>query len=179
MNLQHIESASPSPANDTKLSRSWRGTLGAERTLFTLGVAFSMFFDGIVLHQLLQWHHLASHTHPPRNLSDLQFNTLLDGLFHAGAWVVALWGVWMLIHNAKRGAFLHAPRRLLFGAFIAGWGAFNVVENIINHFILQVHHVRENVPNVWTYDVVFLALLGFAPLLIGIKMIKNARAEVR
>lgn len=179
MNSPSTDLASSSREDVTTPTRSWRDTLGAERTLFTLGVAFSMFFDGIVLHQLLQWHHLASHTHPPRNLSNLQFNTLLDGLFHAGAWVVALWGVWMLIQNAKRGTFLHAPRPLLVGAFIAGWGAFNVIENILNHFILQVHHVRENVPNVWTYDIVFLVLLVFAPLLIGVKMIKSAREKFR
>ena len=159
-------------------TESWRATLKAERALFVLGVAFSMFFDGIVLHQLLQWHHLASHTHPTDTLSNLKFNTLVDGLFHSAAWIVALWGVWLLMQSARHGSLQIAPRTLLGGAFIAGWGAFNVVENIINHFILQVHHVRENVPNVWTYDVVFLIVMGFLPLIVGVQMLKRGREKV-
>jgi uncharacterized membrane protein len=32
------------------------------------------FFDGIVLHQILQWHHMLSSAHPADSLAALQLN---------------------------------------------------------------------------------------------------------
>ena len=51
-----------------------------------LGVGLGGFIDGIVLHQILQWHHiLTDHgrytTFPAANVSDLEDNTAVDGLF--------------------------------------------------------------------------------------------------
>ncbi len=37
-----------------------------------------------------------------------------------------------------------------------GWGLFNLVEGIVDHHILTIHHVREGVANQWAYDVGFL-----------------------
>jgi Predicted membrane protein (DUF2243) len=49
-----------------------------------LGVGFGGFFDGIVLHQILQWHHLLTSTgdHPATTVAGLEDNTLADGFFH-------------------------------------------------------------------------------------------------
>jgi uncharacterized membrane protein len=59
-----------------------------------LGLGLGGFFDGIVLHQLLQWHHMASRAgYPPDSLENLQFNVLLDGLFHAATYVFVLIGL--------------------------------------------------------------------------------------
>ncbi|TIU49152.1 MAG: DUF2243 domain-containing protein, partial [Mesorhizobium sp.] len=44
-----------------------------------VGFALAGFFDGIVLHQILQWHHLLSAFSPG---SDLRFQVMSDGLFH-------------------------------------------------------------------------------------------------
>jgi uncharacterized membrane protein len=58
--------------------------------------------DGIVLHQILQWHHMLSSTntdrigvdyYPTNTVRGLEVNTLWDGLFHAGAWVATLIGL--------------------------------------------------------------------------------------
>jgi len=50
---------------------------------FFLGLGMGGFFDGIILHQVLQWHHmLTSAGYPADNLRNLQINTLWDGLFH-------------------------------------------------------------------------------------------------
>jgi uncharacterized membrane protein len=38
---------------------------------------------------------------------------------------------------------------------LAGWGLFNVVEGIVNHYLLNLHHVRPG-PNQSMYDVGFL-----------------------
>ena len=47
------------------------------------GLGLGGFFDGIILHQVLQWHHmLTSAGYPPNSLANLEFNTLWDGIFH-------------------------------------------------------------------------------------------------
>src|ERR671938_670753 len=59
-----------------------------------LGVGLGGFFDGIVLHQILQWHHmLSSDGYPPTSVHNLQVNTLWDGLFHAFAFVMTALGL--------------------------------------------------------------------------------------
>jgi hypothetical protein len=48
------------------------------------GLGLGGFFDGIVLHQVLQWHHMVTSAgYPPTTVENLKLNTLLDGLFHA------------------------------------------------------------------------------------------------
>ena len=32
---------------------------------------------------------------------------------------------------------------LLLGAGLIGWGGFNVIEGVINHHLLELHHVRQ------------------------------------
>jgi len=46
-----------------------------------LGFAIGGFFDGILLHQVLQWHHLLSGLQGGR-FDDLRFQIMADGLFH-------------------------------------------------------------------------------------------------
>jgi uncharacterized membrane protein len=49
-----------------------------------LGLGLGGFVDGIVLHQVLQWHHMVSHVedYPMTTLEGLEVNTFADGLFH-------------------------------------------------------------------------------------------------
>jgi len=57
-----------------------------------LGVGLGGFVDGIVLHQVLQWHHLVSTPVPPDSLPNLEHNTFWDGMFHVGTWAVTVAG---------------------------------------------------------------------------------------
>ena len=54
----------------------------ASGLLFGLGLGG--FVDGIVLHQILQWHHIVSDVdrYPVTTVAGLEINTLSDGLFH-------------------------------------------------------------------------------------------------
>ena len=56
---------------------------------------------------------------------------------------------------------IFSTRRILFG-----WGLFNLVEGLVNHHILTLHHVREGVDNQTAYDLGFLAL-GLGLMLVG------------
>jgi uncharacterized membrane protein len=47
------------------------------------GLGLGGFFDGIILHQVLQWHHmLTSAGYPADSVRNLEINILWDGLFH-------------------------------------------------------------------------------------------------
>jgi uncharacterized membrane protein len=50
-----------------------------------LGIGLGGFVDGILFHQILQWHHLLSSRSddPTDTVAGLETNTLADGLFHA------------------------------------------------------------------------------------------------
>ena len=61
-----------------------------------LGVGFGGFVDGIVLHQILQWHNMLSNWIPPTTMEAMQGNMVWDGLFHAVVWLVTLLGVLLL-----------------------------------------------------------------------------------
>ena len=124
-----------------------------------LGLGLGGFFDGIVLHQILQWHHmLTSAGFPADSVANLRVNTFWDGLFHAATYVFVVAGVLLLWRSAHRGHPWWSGR-LLAGSMLLGFGIFNVVEGLVDHQILGLHHVNETVAReqwiVW--DVGFLA----------------------
>jgi hypothetical protein len=54
-----------------------------------IGLGLGAFVDGIVLHQLLQWHHMIpARTTARWTVAGLEANTLADGFFHAATWVL-------------------------------------------------------------------------------------------
>lgn len=131
-----------------------------------LGLGLGGFFDGIVLHQILQWHHMASVPYPTDTLETLEFNTLLDGLFHAATYVFVAIGLGLLWRAAHR-PHPPWPSRKLLGTLLMGFGLFNLVEGLVNHQWLGLHHVNETVPREqWIYwDLGFL--VWGAAMLVG------------
>lgn len=109
------------------------------------GLGLGGFFDGIVLHQVLQWHHMVSSWYPPGTVQNLQFNTLWDGIFHSATYVFVAVGLFVLWRHAQRRRMTWSTS-LLIGTLLLGWGIFNVVEGLIDHQLLGVHHVNESVP---------------------------------
>jgi uncharacterized membrane protein len=135
-------------------------TGGATAGGLLLGVGLGGFVDGIVLHQILQWHHVltdqrAPGRFPPGTVNDLEANTLWDGIFHAGTWVVTVIGVVLMWRALRQGARLD-PRPFV-GLLLLGWGMFNVVEGVVDHHLLSIHHVRDDVADPLWWDLAFLA----------------------
>ena len=129
------------------------------------GVGFGGFIDGIVLHQILQWHHMVSHVeeYPTDTVAGLEVNTMADGFFHVVTWLFLLAASITAIRAWRSGRL--APNwSFHFGLVLAGWGIFNVVEGVVDHHLLRVHHVREQAATPWIWDVGFLV---FGVLLIA------------
>jgi uncharacterized membrane protein len=135
-----------------------------DRSLFrnagiVLGFGLGGFFDGIVLHQLLQWHHMVSNVdfYSPTTLPGLQANTVADGVFHGVTYVLTVGGLallWLAMLRGQRGT-----TREFVGLLLLGWGLFNIIEGIVDHLLLGVHHVNEAAPpEQWLWwDLAFLA----------------------
>ena len=61
------------------------------------GLGLGGFFDGIILHQVLQWHHmLTSAGYPPDSVRNLQINVMWDGLFHMSTYAFTAAGLYVL-----------------------------------------------------------------------------------
>lgn len=133
-----------------------------------IGLGIGGFFDGIVFHQLLQWHHVASHgSMPADDLASMRQEVFLDGLFHVGSLALLLLGL-IVVWAASRRARVLFLGRLVAGSVLMGLGLFNLIEGTVNHQILGLHHVNETVPpeDWFLWDMGFLAW-GAAMLLVG------------
>jgi uncharacterized membrane protein len=132
---------------------------------FLLGLGLGGFLDGIVLHQVLQWHHFLTGTgdHPADTVSGLEANTLADGLFHVATWLLVIAGSVALLRAWQRGE-LAPPWGMHLGLLLAGWGVFNLVDGVVNHHLLGVHHVRDDLGGPLAWD---LGWLAFAVVLIA------------
>ena len=132
------------------------------------GLGLGGFFDGIVLHQILQWHHMATSAgYPADTVEGLRWNTLFDGLFHAATYIFVIIGLVLLWRSARR-THLRWSNRLLAGTLLMGFGIFNLGEGLVNHQVLGLHHVNETVPvDHWIWWDLGFRLWGAAMLVGG------------
>lgn len=133
-----------------------------------MGAGLGGFVDGIVFHQILQWHNMLSGWLPPDTLVDAKVNMFWDGVFHAAVWLMTVLGLALLFRAARRPDVLWSGR-VFIGALLLGWGAFNVIEGLINHQALGLHHVMEYASAHWPADLAFLAF-GLLLVLAGWRM---------
>ncbi|MCW3798732.1 DUF2243 domain-containing protein [Sphingomonas sp. BN140010] len=121
-----------------------------------LGIGLGGFFDGILLHQILQWHNMLSARLPPTTMANMKTNMMADGLFHAFSLLATIAGIALLWNALKQRGDFPPSGLALVGYLLAGWGWFNLVEGVIDHHILQLHHVLETL-GVSAWDWLFLA----------------------
>ena len=136
------------------------GPLIAASTL--IGIGMGGFMDGIVLHQIFQVHNMLSARIPPTSLANMEVNMVWDGLFHAFTWLTTFVGVVMLFRAGHK-ANVPWSGRTFAGGLLQGWAVFNIVEGIIDHHILHLHHVIERLgPSIadWVFLAVSVVLLG-------------------
>jgi uncharacterized membrane protein len=135
------------------------GRLPSRASGLLLGLGFGGFVDGIVLHQILQWHHMVSSVEgrSVTTLAGLEANTVADGLFHLATWGLTVAGTVTTLVAWRQGRI--APDwSFHVGLLLAGWGIFNLVEGVVDHQILGVHHVRDDLGGPIGWDIGFLAL---------------------
>jgi uncharacterized membrane protein len=141
-----------------------------------VGAGIAAVFDGVVFHQVLQWHHMLSGWHPPTTVANLKLNTRADGWFGLAAFALLLVGA-SLLWRAAALVGRRPPWRLIAACVVMGAGAFNVVEAVVDHELLGLHHVREGT-DAGTYDAVFLAA-SLATCLAGAYLLRRVQGEQR
>ena len=145
--------------------------------LFFLGLGAGGFIDGIVLRQIAHWHNVGSAVVPPVTLEALSQNVQWDGYFFVLTLALMVIGATSLWREGKDG--IAPPRlRVLFGQMILGWGAFNVVEGLVSHVLLELHHIRDLPVHMPLYDWVFIGA-GCLFVAIGWLMSRTTEADFR
>lgn len=130
-----------------------------------LGFALGGFFDGILLHQILQWHHLLSAL--PQAAGDLRFLVLTDGLFHLAMYAVAALGL-VLLWRGRFSLMTEGAGRSALAWGLTGFGTWHIVDALLSHWLLGIHRIRmdSDMPLFW--DILWLCLFGLVPVLLGI-----------
>ena len=104
-------------------------------------------------------------SYPATTVAGLETNTLWDGLFHAATWVAVAVGLYVLWQRTTTWRWALSGRALV-GWMLVGWGVFNLVEGVVDHHLLTIHHVREGAGvNETAWDVASLLVGAF--LVIG------------
>jgi uncharacterized membrane protein len=147
------------------------------RASMVLGAGLGGFLDGIVLHQILGWHHLVcvTETCRPNSVQELLRQTTQDGFFHLAMWCLTAGGIVLVLRVLQEKT--ERMGRITAGGALAGWGAFNFVEGLIDHQILGIHHVRPESPYWLAYDLAFLAS-GLALWFFGRRLARAAAAPL-
>ncbi|WEX09127.1 DUF2243 domain-containing protein [Chelativorans sp. AA-79] len=151
-------------------SQSEKGSIGFPAEYhwagYLLGFAIGGFFDGILLHQVLQWHHLLSGLQGGR-FGDLRFQILSDGLFHLMMYLMALAGLFLLWWS--RGVFARPNAdRLIIADALIGFGAWHMLDGVVSHWLLGIHRIRmdSGIPLFW--DLSWFLLFGVAFVAAGL-----------
>lgn len=138
-----------------------------------LGIGLGGFLDGIVLHQILQWHNMLSSVVVPVDLISMKVNMVWDGIFHLFTWLMTASGLFVLWRAGWRRDVPWSTQQFT-GSLLLGWGLFNLVEGIIDHHLLAIHHVHPGV-----YELVWdLGFLAFGALLSVIGAVRLRRANL-
>ncbi len=130
-----------------------------------LGFALGGFFDGILLHQVLQWHHFFSLV-PGETWRDLRNLIVMDGVYHVAVYAIAALGLWLL-WRARAGLSGDGADRRLLGAAALGFGVWQVVDVVVFHWVIGIHRIRVDVAHPLAWDVGWLVVVGGPLLLLG------------
>lgn len=136
-----------------------------------LGIGMGGFVDGILFHQLLQFHSMVTGRLPKTSIANLEINMFWDGMFHALTWTMTAIGLLLFWKAVKRVDTLLSGKAMV-GGILLGWGLFNFFEGLIDHHLLHLHHVVERL-GVSVYDYLFLAS-GLIFGLIGVLAVRSA-----
>jgi uncharacterized membrane protein len=80
-------------------------TTAPKAPAFIMDLGLGGFIDGIVLHQILQWHHMLTGDNggePMDTLAGLETNTLIDGFFHLTTWILVATAMLLTVRAWQR-----------------------------------------------------------------------------
>jgi uncharacterized membrane protein len=140
---------------------------------FFLGFAMGGFFDGILLHQILQWHHLLSNVNA---VQDMRWQVMADGVFHALMYLIA--GV-ALCQLWRRRAATAQPRagRTLWALALIGFGCWHMLDGVVSHWVTGIHRIKIDSPQPLVWDLVWFFGFGLLPALLGWRALRHSNND--
>jgi uncharacterized membrane protein len=143
-----------------------------------IGIGLAGLIDITIFHQILQWHHTTSNKIVPNTLESLQMNIVWDGVFLSFSLIITIIGIGLLWYasGSKNKNSLFSSKWSFIGFIFIGFGGFNIIEGIINHHILGMHHVID-VANPFVFDLTFLVVGGLAFLVTGGILIRSQKVK--
>lgn len=127
------------------------------------GIGFAAFFDEVVFHQLLRWHHFYDQ-------STTEVGLISDGLFHAFSWFATIGGLFLFADLRRRNAFLP---KVWWGSILLGAGGFQLYDGTIQHKWMKIHQIRY-VDNVLVYDLVW-NVIAILMIIAGLALILSSK----
>lgn len=136
---------------------------------FLFGLGLVAFFDEVVFHQILVWHHFY-------DKSTSNIGLLSDGLFHAFSWFSTIASLFWLAHLRRKKTF---RIKKWIGGVLLGIGFFQLYDGIIQHKILKIHQIKYNVyilpyDIVWNVTAVIILIIG---IIIFLQSKKNSNSH--
>jgi uncharacterized membrane protein len=113
----------------------------------------------------------------PNTIESLHENIVDDGVFLAFSLIITISGIFLLWHaSSSYGKNTILSNKWLFvGLVFVGLGGFNTVEGVVNHHILEMHHVI-GVAVPFAFDLAFLIVGGLAFLVVGGILLRTQKA---
>lgn len=166
---RHRSSQRETPAEEHQIVAGAPSNPVKDGRLAACLIGFSMggFFDGILLHQILQWHHLLSGV-TSGIMRELRTQILFDGLFHALMYAIGFAGVYLLLRYR-----VTVPRMRLWALMVISFGVWHVLDTLVSHWLLGIHRIRTDVPDPLMWDIAWLVWFGILPIWGGIVLMRR------
>ncbi|MGO4886318.1 DUF2243 domain-containing protein [Anaerobacillus sp. MEB173] len=127
------------------------------------GLGFIAFFDEMVFHQLLHWHHFY-------DKSTTNIGLISDGLFHAFSWFATIGGLFLFADLKRRNAVWLTR---WWGGVLLGAGIFQLYDGTVQHKLMRLHQIRY-VENVIIYDIVW-NIIAVVLIIVGAILVYRTR----
>ena len=80
----------------------------------------------------------------------------------------------MLLYKARQDFALDRADRYLLATTLIGFGAWNVLDSIVFHWVMQIHHIRMDAASPLLWDLAWFMVFGVLFLLLGYRMRRGA-----
>ncbi|MCW2927036.1 MAG: hypothetical protein JWM86_1004 [Thermoleophilia bacterium] len=137
------------------------------------GAGFGAMLDGLLFHELLHWHGFLSDVEgfEMDSMASMDENLVANGMFHAFALIVSILGV-ALIWRAGRNGRL-PDGRFTIGSVVMGWALFDIVDGVVLHLGLGLHHLYQ--PDFQTESDLLYVLTNVVLLALGATFAASGR----
>jgi uncharacterized membrane protein len=137
-----------------------------------IGFGLAGLFDGVLLQQVLQWHHLLSGISHGA-FAELPVQVLADGLFQGAMLLLLFGGLLLLVLQGREQLARPGGDMRLLGHALIGFGAWPVLDTVLLNGLLGLHRLRSDVAVPLVWDAAWLLLFGVAFVGVGWRLARR------